>query len=50
MLCTQCDMSIHTTQVLHNREVWIGSCFKPVSTTEFVDENTDDIVQIGLEC
>ncbi|XP_065919720.1 uncharacterized protein [Dysidea avara] len=48
MLCAQCDIKIHTMVALHNRDIWTGSCFLSVSPTQYVDENTHDIVEI--EC
>ena len=46
-LCACYVLKIHTMVALHNRDVWTGSCFLSVSPTQYVDENTHDIVEIG---
>ena len=47
MLCAQCDIKIHSMVALHNRDIWTGSYFMSISSTQFMDENTHDIVEIG---
>ena len=32
---------------LHNRDIWSGTYTKPVSLTEFFDEDTNEITEIG---
>ena len=47
LLCAKCDLRIHIAKVLHNRDIWTGLYFKPVSSTEFFDEITNEIMEIG---
>lgn len=43
VICTY----IHMCKPLHNRDIWSGTYTKPVSSTEFFDEDTNEITEIG---
>ncbi|XP_065901149.1 uncharacterized protein [Dysidea avara] len=43
LLCPTCDVQIHTTYVLHNRDVWNGHFFKPIPPNDIIDERTSQV-------
>jgi hypothetical protein len=36
LLCNKCDMTVHETKPLHDRDVWLNGFYQPVPPTETV--------------
>jgi len=47
-LCSTCDIEVHTTYVLHNRDAWNWHFFKSIPPTDMFDERTNEVFSADI--